>query len=97
MATKKKTVTAVPEVAAKKPQIPTMLAAVRRQLTTYLAQTEVLETKLAPVMRPGEVRSDGAKAALASAAPVAEVLAEYAGALAALNARMKDVLERLEV
>jgi hypothetical protein len=80
-----------------KPQIPSMLAAIRRALAAYQANTEVLEARLACVMRPGEVRSDGAKPALTSAAPVAETLSEYAGVMAALNARVKDVLARLEI
>jgi hypothetical protein len=79
------------------PQIPTMLAAIRRELGKYQTNTEVLETRLAGVMRPGEVRSDGAKPALSSAAPVAEALSESVGVLVALNARVKDVLARLEV
>lgn len=84
-------------VAATKPQVPTMLAAIRRELTKYQANTEVLEARLACVMRPGEIRTDGPKPPLTSAAPVAETLAEYAGVLSALNARTKDVLERLEI
>ncbi len=80
-----------------KPQIPTMLAAIRRALAVYQANTEVLEARLASVMRPGEVRTDGAKPTLTSAAPVAELLSEYAGVLAALNARVKDVMTRLEI
>jgi hypothetical protein len=80
-----------------KPQIPSMLAAIRRELAKCQANTEVLEARLTCVMRPGEVRSDGAKPTLTSAAPVAETLSEYAGVMAALNARVKDVLARLEV
>jgi hypothetical protein len=80
-----------------KPQIPTMLAAIRRELAKYQANTEVLEARLACVMRPGEVRTDGAKPALSSAAPVAEALSEYAGVMVALNARVKDVMARLEI
>lgn len=97
--TTKKTVKKV-EAAAPvqpKPQIPTMLAAVRRALAIYQTNTEVLEARLASVMRPGEVRSDGAKAALSAAAPVAEALSEYAAVITALNARVKDVMARLEV
>jgi hypothetical protein len=90
---------AVPEPVAvqPKPQVPTMLAAIRRELAKCQANIEVLEARLACVMRPGEVRSDGAKPALTSAAPVAETLSEYAGVMAALNARVKDVLARLEI
>jgi hypothetical protein len=91
---RKKTKTAV---VVTKPQVPSMLAAVRRELTKYQANTEVLEARLTCLMRPGEIRTDGPKPPLTSAAPVAELLAEYAGVLAALNARMKDVLERLEI
>ena len=93
----KKTAAETPVPAQPKPQIPTMLAAVRRELAKYQAHTEVLEVRLACIMRPGEVRSDGPKPTLSSAAPVAEALSEYAGVMAALNARVKDVLNRLEV
>ena len=80
-----------------KPQIPTMLAAIRRELAKYQANTEVLEARLASVMRPGEVRCDGAKPTLSSAAPVAEAMSEYVGVMVALNARVKDVMARLEI
>lgn len=80
-----------------KPQIPSMLAAIRRELTKYTANTEVLEARVACVMRPGEIRSDGPKAVLSSAAPIAEALAEFVGVLVQLNARHKDVLARLEI
>lgn len=93
-ATKK---SATEPAAQPKPQIPSMLAAIRRALVVYQANTEVLEARLAPVMRPGEVRADGPKPAMSLAAPVAESLSEYAGVLVALNARVKDVMTRLEL
>ena len=96
-APKKKSASEPAVLAQPKPQIPTMLAAIRRELAKYQASIEVLETRLACVMRPGEVRSDGAKPVMTSAAPLAEALSEYAGALTAFNARLKDVLGRLEV
>lgn len=94
MANKEKEATAI---AQPKPQIPSMVAAVRREVSKLAANVEVIETRLVGVMRPGEVRADGVKVAMSSAAPVAESLAEFAGALAAYNARLKDVLARLEV
>jgi hypothetical protein len=94
---KNKSTTEPAAPAQPKPQIPTMLAAVRRALAVYQTNVEVLETRLASVMRPGEVRSDGAKSVLTSAAPVAESLAECAGAMVALNARIRDILARLEI
>jgi hypothetical protein len=93
----KKAASDTPVPVQPKPQIPSMLAAIRRELAKYQANTEVLEARLASVMRPGEVRTDGAKPTLTSAAPVAELLSEYAGVLAALNARVKDVMTRLEI
>ncbi len=80
-----------------KPQIPQMLQSIRREVARYQTQTELLETRLSCVMRPGEIRTDGAKGVLSSAAPVAETLSEVVGAMVALNARVKDVLSRLEL
>jgi hypothetical protein len=74
-----------------------MLAVVQRALEVYQTNTEVLETRLVSIMRPGEVRSDGIKATLSASAPVAETLSKYAAVLTSLNARIKSVMDRLEV
>lgn len=80
-----------------KPQIPQALASIRREVAKYQTLTELLETGLRDVLRPGEVRTDGAKNLMSSAAPIAETLSEAAGQLSALNARVKDLLSRLEI
>jgi hypothetical protein len=80
-----------------KPQIPTMLRALRRERETARTLIEALEAKLAPVLRPNGGVMGSAAETFSEAAPVAQVLGESVSIFAALNARLRDITGRVEL
>lgn len=80
-----------------KPQIPTMLAALRREREKARANVDALELKLAPVLRPVAGVVGSATEAFPDAAPVAQALAESVSIIAALNARLREITGRVEL
>lgn len=92
----KKTTVAAPKPEPK-PQIPTMLAALRREREKARANVDALEAKLNPVLRPATDALTFATEGISDAAPVAQALAESVGIIAALNARLRDITGRVEV
>ena len=100
MSTKKQTAKTEAAVAIQpKPQIPTMLAALRREREKARLLLEALESKLAPVMRAADEIPTGIPISVRwdKAAPIVETLDESVNIFAALNARIKDVTARLEI
>jgi len=92
--TKKPTPAVRPEP---KPQIPTMLQALRRQREQARGLVEALEAKLAPVLRPStDVLAAGVEG-VADAAPVAQAINETVAIFATLNARLRDITARVEL
>ena len=83
--------------ATPKAQIPTMLAALRREREKARTFVDALESKLAPVLNQqsdvlAAVREDASEAA-----PVAQSLCESVDIFAALNARLKSIIRRVEL
>lgn len=82
---------------APKPQIPTMLGALRRQRETFRNLLDAAEQKLAPVLRPASAYAGEAQAPLAEGAPLAEQLHESINIIASQNARLRDITNRMEL
>jgi len=80
-----------------KPQIPTMLQALRREREKARALVDALEAKLASVLRPSSDVLGVATEAIPDAAPVAQSLCESVGIFASLNARLRDITGRVEL
>lgn len=80
-----------------KPQIPTMLQALRREREKARSFIDALEAKLTPVLRPQTDVPVSVSEGFGDAAPMAQLLCESVGIIAALNARLRSITGRVEL
>jgi hypothetical protein len=80
-----------------KPQIPTMLNALRREREKARGLVDALEAKLGPVLRTACTPVGAAVEAVPDAAPVAQAISESVSIFALLNARLREITGRIEL